>query len=117
MWSVAFVYSLMLRLAVLKQHRDYFPHVAVQLVERLALAVRAGEAGHVADVQARVGTLLDDVCVDSHTRVLTRDDNTNRRPDSSHAAGACSTSLRLARAALVAQVGRRGGDCAFFFCR
>ena len=49
-----------LRLTVLEQHRDHLTQVRVQLVERRALRVRPGEAGHVAHVQSSVGIRFDD---------------------------------------------------------
>lgn len=42
--------GLQLGFAVLEQHGDDFAKIRMQLVERCALAMRAGEAGDVADV-------------------------------------------------------------------
>ncbi len=42
--------GLQLGLAILQKHADYFPKVCVQLVQRRALAMGAGEPRHVADV-------------------------------------------------------------------
>jgi hypothetical protein len=47
-------------LTILEQHRDHLAKVGVQLVERRALAVRAGEAGNVADVEPGARAALDD---------------------------------------------------------
>ncbi len=45
-----------------QQHRDDLVQVLVQLVERLALGMGAGEARNEADVKAGVRTLFDDGC-------------------------------------------------------
>ena len=54
------------RFAVLEEHRDDFAKIGVQLIERLALRMRAAEARNVSDVETRVGVPLgtcQDFCV------------------------------------------------------
>jgi hypothetical protein len=47
-------------LAILEEKGDDFLQVAVELVERLSLAVRPGESGHVANEESGVRVPLDD---------------------------------------------------------
>jgi len=55
-----------LRRPVLEEKRDDLSEVALELVERLRLAVSARKTGHVPDVQARVGVPLNDRCKSLH---------------------------------------------------
>ncbi len=56
------------RFAVLKQERNHFLHVAVELIERFGLAVGTGKSRDVSDVQTSVGIAFDDCGIGLHGR-------------------------------------------------
>ena len=45
--------------AVVKQHGNHFLQIRMQFIQRRALAVRTGEAGHMAHVEVGIGAALD----------------------------------------------------------
>jgi len=59
-----------LGLAIGEQHGDHVLQIGVQLIERLALAVRAGEAGHIAHIELRVGAAFNHGGVGMHGTIL-----------------------------------------------
>lgn len=58
--------GLQLRLAILEQHGDHFAEIRVQLIERCALAMRAGETRYIPDVKIGFRAMLDDSGIGMH---------------------------------------------------
>ncbi|MDE0303571.1 MAG: hypothetical protein OXI87_01615 [Albidovulum sp.] len=56
------------RSTVVQEHWDDFPEIAIELVERLALAVRSGKARNMADIQTGVPAALDNGGESVHRR-------------------------------------------------
>jgi hypothetical protein len=54
------------RLTVFQKHGDYFLHVLLQFVERLALGVCAGETGDVSNIEVSIRATFDDYGKRSH---------------------------------------------------
>jgi hypothetical protein len=57
-----------LRFTILKEEGDDLFQVSVEFVERLGLAVSAGKAGDIPDVQAGIRITLHDCCISLHGR-------------------------------------------------
>jgi hypothetical protein len=58
--------SLQLRLAIFEQHFNYFPKINIQFIKRFALRLCARKSRHIANVQFRVRTSLDNRSKDFH---------------------------------------------------
>ena len=58
------------RLAILEEHSNYFSQILVQIIQSLCLRVRARKPGYVANIDARVRTLLDDRSIFFHSSSL-----------------------------------------------
>ena len=58
--------GLQLRLAILQKHLDNLPEIALKLVERFALRVSARKTRNEANIQAGLGTTLNDGSECSH---------------------------------------------------
>ena len=54
--------------AALADHCDDFPEIGVQFVERLALAVGAGKAGDITDIEPGIRASFDDCGIGLHGR-------------------------------------------------
>lgn len=54
------------RISILQEQLENLTKIRVEFVERFRLGVSAREAGHVADVEARVRATLDDCGVGAH---------------------------------------------------
>ena len=59
--------SLQAGFTILKEHRNHFPQVLIQLVEAGALAMSTGKSGNIAHEKARFRIPLDDGCKRSHS--------------------------------------------------
>lgn len=56
----AYELGVQLRFAVLQEHFDNLAEVALQLLDRFALGMRAGESRNVTDIKPRIGTAFND---------------------------------------------------------
>lgn len=52
--------SFQFRLTILQEHLDHFAEIALELLQRFTLRMRASEARNVTDIQASIGTSFDD---------------------------------------------------------
>src|SRR6266566_1155301 len=74
---------------------DYLLQVAVELVERLALAVGTRKAGHVSDVHTGVGIAFDDCGIRLHRTKIVSGPWSCQRPNACESTPAGCTAVRL----------------------
>jgi hypothetical protein len=63
-------FSFKMRLPVFKKHFNYFPEVAMKLIQRLALGMCSGETGNISDKKAGIGATFNDCRKSSHNRLF-----------------------------------------------